>query len=222
MDNSGKWITQIGKLINFVLDLVFPKFCVKCNREGDWLCNACKKELKLEVKHQELESDLDEIYSLLDYNYQVVQKLIRVFKYNFVVEAAKFFDPLVYEFSLKYYFKNYVIIPVPLFKQRYLSRGFNQSEIIAELFVKHLNLKMDKTCLTRIKFKQAQAKLSKSDRLKNIQDSYVVKNIKYSKVILIDDVYTTGATLNQCAKVLKSRGVKQVVGIVLARKKHST
>lgn len=114
--------------------------------------------------------------------------------------------------------KNILIIPVPLHPKRLRWRGFNQSEKIADIIASNLQIPIDSTSLKRIKFKTPQAKLKKEDRIKNISNNFNWHGNKLNQqnIILIDDVTTTGATLNECAKVLKANGAKEVWGLVLA------
>ena len=113
--------------------------------------------------------------------------------------------------------KDFTIIPVPLHKKRYRLRGFNQAELLAKKFSEIFNLNLS-TDLIRIKHRKAQAKLNKEKRQINIIGSFDWQGKTMPKnIILIDDVTTTGATLNECARVLKQNGAKKVWGLVVAR-----
>lgn len=114
--------------------------------------------------------------------------------------------------------ENILIIPIPLHPRRLRWRGFNQAELIAEHFAQNLNFKIDKKNLIRKKFRTPQAKLNKKDRIDNIKNcfSWQGGNIN-QKILLIDDIATTGSTLNECAKILKQNGAEQVWGLVVAK-----
>jgi len=116
-------------------------------------------------------------------------------------------------------FKGNLIVPVPLSKKRLRWRGFNQAEILARTFVGHYGREMNGRDLVRLKHKKPQAKLSEAERLYNLKDCFVWRGADLGKrnIILIDDVVTTGATLNECAKVLKANGAGEVWGLVVAK-----
>lgn len=116
-------------------------------------------------------------------------------------------------------FKGSLIIPVPLAAKRLRWRGFNQAEILAKIFANNYDLEMDAHGLVRIKHKKPQAKLAEAERLENIRDCFAWRagNLNKRNIILIDDVVTTGATLNECAEVLKSAGAGEVWALVVAK-----
>lgn len=116
-------------------------------------------------------------------------------------------------------FNQTLIMSVPLHKKRQRWRGFNQAQRIAIEVGKNFNLKVNQENLIRIKHKKPQAKLGEVQRRKNIKDcfSWQGDNLAGQPVILIDDVTTTGSTLNECAKVLKQCGAGEVWGLVVAK-----
>lgn len=114
-------------------------------------------------------------------------------------------------------FKNNLIIPIPLHPRRMRWRGFNQAETIAESMSGFLGLEVDAETLKKIKNTKAQAKLNKKQREENVKDCFIWKGADLSgrNIILVDDVATTGSTLNECACVLKANGAGEVWGLVL-------
>ena len=114
--------------------------------------------------------------------------------------------------------KNCLLIPVPLHRKRERWRGFNQTRSIAEVVSGHFNLAISYN-LIRVKHRTPQAKLGAEKRRENIRGcfSWQGKNLKNAKIILLDDVSTTGSTLEECAKILKQAGAKEVWGLVIAR-----
>jgi competence protein ComFC len=116
--------------------------------------------------------------------------------------------------------KNYtLLVPVPLHKKRERWRGFNQSLGLAEEVAKNFNIKLIEKNLVRIKHKKPQAKLGERQRQENIKNCYAWAGNKLSgrPIILIDDVTTTGSTLNECARILKQNGAGEVWGLVAAK-----
>jgi len=112
-----------------------------------------------------------------------------------------------------------LIIPVPLHPRRERSRGFNQSALLAKTVAGRMAMDMDSGSLSRVKHKTPQAKLGEKERRKNVIGSFGWKgeNLKGRSVVLIDDVVTTGSTLNECARVLKENGAGEVWGLVVAK-----
>lgn len=128
---------------------------------------------------------------------------------------------------LKKYQKTYlqfdfydIIIPVPISKNRIKTRGYNQSELIAKELSNTLNIKSENKVLIKIKNNLQQSLLDKDSRTQNVQNVYKVTNydkIFDKKILLIDDIYTTGSTLNECAKMLKKAGSKKIDIFTIAK-----
>lgn len=116
-------------------------------------------------------------------------------------------------------FKDNLIVPVPLSRNRLRWRGFNQAELLARKIAENYGLDMDSENLIRIKHKKPQAKLDEIHRMENIKQCFAWRgeNLNKKNIILVDDVVTTGATLNECAKVLKANGAGEIWGLVAAK-----
>ncbi|MBX4211624.1 MAG: hypothetical protein KW806_02415 [Candidatus Yanofskybacteria bacterium] len=111
------------------------------------------------------------------------------------------------------------VIPVPLHYRRLNWRGFNQAELLAKQIARYFKLPLETSTLTRIRSTEPQAFITdRDDRIKNTQDIFACSGtITASSILLIDDICTTGATLNECARVLKVRGAQRVSALVVAR-----
>ena len=130
------------------------------------------------------------------------------------------------ELSVMKNFRDPVLIPIPLSSKRYRERGYNQAELICKKLIEieeknaFNNFKLEKNVLIKIKETEHQVNIKdRRDRLKNLSDSFSVKNpeiIKNKNIILIDDVLTTGATLTEAKKILKSFGAKKVIAFTVA------
>lgn len=212
-----------------LIDFLFPKICVGCGIEGEVFCDVCKRSLsKVSQKcpgctrkstkgkrHKKCEdkTDLLSLKMLYSYKDEKVRKAIEKMKYGFdrsVLERLLVGKKLVTEADW--------VVPVPLFWYRENWRGFNQAEIIAKL----LGNDRVVNCLYR-KFSwkhQAQIREVK-ERQKNMQGLFelresFVEAVKDKKILLVDDVYTTGATMGEAARVLKKAGAKWIRGLVVA------
>ena len=114
---------------------------------------------------------------------------------------------------------NYVM-PVALHRKRYYARGFNQSEMLARVVAEQLHLPLDTASLVRVRNTGSQTKLGREARLRNMQGAFVCTvpdKVKGKVILLIDDVCTTGATLEACAVSLRAAGAKRVVALTYAR-----
>lgn len=116
-------------------------------------------------------------------------------------------------------FPDTLIINVPLHKKRLRWRSFNQAELLADFVSEHFSLEQNKNNLKRIRHTKAQAKLNKQERQSNLSNSFAWtgSNLSGRHILLIDDVASTGSTLNECARVLKNNGAGEIWGLVVAR-----
>ena len=154
------------------------------------------------------------------------EELIRnlILKYKFE-EKPYLYHSFIYFFDnfQKKYFQNEnydIILSVPISKKRYKLRGYNQSSLIAKGIAASLNIKYENNILIKTKNTQKQSLLNKELRKTNVENSYKVVNekiIKNKNLLLIDDIYTTGSTLNECSRMLKKAGCKKITTYTLAK-----
>jgi len=144
--------------------------------------------------------------------------LIRLFKYEGKVKLGRFLSDLIIDRCLPPQFD--IIVPVPLHSKRLKERGFNQSFLLAHQINKKLSLPVIADDLQRIKWTRPQVELDWRERASNVKGAFTLidnEEIKGKEVLLIDDVYTTGSTVNECARVLKKAGAKKVYVATVAR-----
>ena len=111
-----------------------------------------------------------------------------------------------------------VIIPIPMHNKRLKQRGYNQALELSRIFASHYQLPLDYSSLVRHRYTQLQAEMNASKRQQNVKNAFLLKQaISYSHIVLVDDVMTTGSTVNEAAKVLKKSGVKRVDIWTIAR-----
>jgi len=234
------------KFINFILNLIFPIQCLSCGREDEWLCFNCLDKIKkinqlqkvCPICNREGFSNgqtcpecknnfcLDKVFITANYENELIQKLIKNFKYNFIkdlrIPIAEIMLDFFNQINLinKLPLINFVVLPSPITKKRRRWRGFNQAELLAEIIAKKLNLSYLPDLITKNKNTQEQAELSRKKRLVNVQGSFSLNcqdSIASKNFLIIDDVITTGATLGELAKVLKDNGAKKIWGLVIAK-----
>ena len=196
------------KFKNLILDILFPKFCFSCKREGSYLCQDCQSMLDISGFHRNYQDkSLNDLYFSVDYKNPLIKKLIQNFKQEpFVKELS---EPLSFLIISHFQlmdnqpdFRNFSLIPVPLDKKRLKWRGFNQAEELARKLQKFFNVPLVTDCLIRIK------------------DDFLIKEkeiIENKNILLVDDFFSTGSTMEKCAKALKESQTKKVIGIVIAR-----
>lgn len=182
-------------------------------------CLSCRKD-----------NYLDQLLIASDYNHTTIVQLIKTLKYRFVEDIGTNLSFLIkkYVFWLSSQ-KNFsiigddpIIVPIPLHYRRLNWRGFNQAEILANSLADSLQRHTQNNLIKRVTTSKPQADIKeREERLKNatgnifkIIDS---TQIQHKTVIIVDDVCTTGATLNECARVLKESGAKKVIAFVIAR-----
>lgn len=234
-ESSEEKRTTAFRLWESILDLIFPKRCVWCRRLGSYLCENCFSKIEYIEKpicpvcqrqaiggktHPGCQKrlGLDGLVVAARYN-GAVKKAIAKVKYRWEYDIGKLLADLIgnciWKFDLP---KDAVLVPVPLHLRRKRWRGFNQAEILTSLLCKRFGVD-SAYVLKRVIDTGSQVGLSKDERLKNIQGAFaLLDKTKVSGLdfILVDDVYTSGATLSECAKVLKRAGAKSVWAMAVA------
>ena len=164
--------------------------------------------------------EFDEHIFFCKYEGTIREKILD-YKFSNKAYLYRFFTEIITKSEKKYsFFKKYdIITPVPIHKKRKLKRGYNQTELIARCIAKNYeNLRYMDT-LKRVKHTVSQSLLNKVAREQNIKNAYKINNVSLEdkSVILFDDIYTTGATANECCKLLKKAGAKKVAVVTIAK-----
>lgn len=217
---------KVLSIKNFLLDILFPVNCLGCQVKNEILCNNCTGVIKL----AERETGTD-ILAVFDYRDLVIKKAIWELKYHHKRYLGERLGQLLYEFLIEDISdlktivsgKAICVIPTPISNKKTKVRGYNQAQAIAKGFCAQaqsgtFELK------NNIVFKKVdnlpQAKITnRKRRLENVRGVFAVKNpemIKGRTIIVIDDVTTTGGTITEIMKILKSSGAKKVVGFAVA------
>lgn len=228
-------------------DALFPIRCLGCQQEGFFFCETCSTALSEQeiqecpvcrspyarggsvCKLCRKKTALDGMLVATPYKNRLVEHLIHTLKYRFIEALAEPLAKILIR-SLNHHSLPLpdLILPVPLHPKRLRYRGFNQAELIAQALEQHLtpglNLNLyQKDILIRVRFTKPQMQTSsRQERLENLAGAFqvvpqTIPKLRNKEIWLIDDVTTTGTTLEECAKVLKAAGVKSVWGIVVAR-----
>lgn len=225
-----------------IIDLFFPKHCPVCLRpllpDGREICPACRERLPLvgdaacficgapltdETKaccgNCEKGRSFDRGASWAEYADPAMRRMIGRVKYNGEAQLldfpAKDFARRKKELLLS--LDASALVPVPAGKSRVLMRGYNQAEEIAKRMGEVLGLPVDASALIKAEEERDQKKLSRLQRMENLSRAFLPGPSAGSvrSVILVDDILTTGSTMNACAAVLKRAGVKKIVAASL-------
>ncbi len=210
-----------------LLNLLFPFHCAGCGErlspigEGSlFFCRSCISEIssfhKVPIKPG--------TYAACKYE-GIVKEAIHRLKYG----KKRFLAQSLGRILTNFYRENLdpewgqrinLIVPVPLHRARERERGFNQAELLAVAMSNTLNLPLSSNNLIRIRNTPSQTLISKAERLKNLKGAFRIRRPQYfskKNLLLVDDVYTTGATTDECRKVLKKAGSKKVLILTLAK-----
>lgn len=215
------------KIFNFLLDLLWPQFCLGCGQEGSLTCAACLAKLDIlepkPIHWPDLTaSHFQACFVCLDYNHKFIEKMIKRYKYDYIENLSKALSSILYRQAKKLDLApNTIITNIPLHNYKRRKRGFDQTEILARRLGNSLHLDYQ-TLLRRIKKTKSQAQMTKTQRQKNIAGAFALlnpakKELTDRPVLLLDDITTTGATLDEAARVLQEAGYKKIKCLVLAK-----
>ena len=225
----------LAKLARSTLDLVFPVHCCGCGREGGIICAECADGLERLVRPycgvcaapgvsgtcQWCLQDPKAFDSLRSpYRFQgSVREAIHALKYRGVRVAAGPLADLLTGYLARNPVSVDVVVPAPLHPRRLRSRGYNQSALLARGVAAGLGIPLRETLLLRVTDSRPQVEArNRDDRRANVIGGFTCpEDVRGVRVLLIDDVATTGSTLSECARVLKAAGAPAVYALALAR-----
>ncbi len=227
-----------------ILEFIFPSKCLSCQKitlPQGYFCAECFSKLKIGVSggmcnicstSLEYADELDicpkcavsppffdrAIY-IYEYN-KISRKIVTNLKFFDKTNFAKYMADMIFRsFSHEVLDHDYIVF-VPMHRKRMSVRFYNQAALIAKFLSKVSGVQIDYTNLSRVKFTKPQALLSKAERMENIKNAFRVRDSKLfvgKKLLIIDDVFTSGATLNECSRLLKKYGASRVTAITFAK-----
>lgn len=231
------------KFFKFFLDFIAPKKCYYCKKEWNFICEKCFYNIynfeelcyvcqnfskNFEV-HETCKNEnnifYDKILILKHYKNKIIKNLIKDGKFYWKTEILEEFSYFMYEKFIEnekiIKLEDFLIISIPSYFLRKWKRWYNSSEVLAKSFSKISKIPYKKNILKKIKNTKQQSKLSKEQRLENLKNSFIInkkylKNIKNKKILIIDDVVSTWATINEVSKILKTNWAQKIVWLVVA------
>jgi competence protein ComFC len=230
-----------GKLIELAVDSFFPRQCVGCGKVGGFLCPECLGKLPRLLPPicpncgrsqasgivcpdcRQRQTEIDGIRSPFRFD-EVIRKAIHQLKYRNLKAISTCLAELLADYIRSNSLPGEALVCVPLHPRRLRERGYNQSSLLAKELGKSIDLPVIEDCLIRVKQAQPQVRaVDVEERRRNVADAFVCRDEKVGgkQIILIDDVCTSGATLESCAAALKSKDATSVWGLTLAREIYS-
>lgn len=213
-------LSFIHRVTNYLLDLVLPRHCLGCGASGRELCDLCLDRLPIAG---EIESG---IWSLYYYQTPMVKNAIWQLKYRGAMTIGERLGQELYRQFSPYLNlpdgESALVLPIPLSARRQRERGFNQAAVIARAFADQdaSRLRFDDGILIKVKDTATQVSIkSRAARLKNLKRAFTVHNpqkIAGRKIMLVDDVTTTGGTINEAKRALRRAGAKAVSALTIA------
>lgn len=226
---------KIDKFVNAFIDFLYPPYCIFCDSDLTdgrlLLCDRCWDSIPRFPQNEkiilELREKLGDDLMLMDaftpwtFN-EKIQYIIHQLKYNHHRKISESIGIRLAQFLRDVYIFNNIdiIIPVPLHHSRQRKRGYNQSELIGRAMAGTLNIPLHSDCLKRSRNTKSQTKLNIHQRLENVSNAFVVTNVDEihgKSILLIDDVITTGSTINACAAQLIRHGAEHVYAAAAAK-----
>lgn len=209
-------------------------FCLNCWKKLQFItkpiCSICGTPLQFNTTYNDniicpkcllKKPPYDKAVSCFIYN-KTISKAIFEFKFYQKMFLSKFFAKFIYKVTIKYFKQIDYIIPVPLSLKRLRWRGFNQALLLARDLGKLSKKEVIPDLIIKTKHTKAQVKLKNKDRIKNLKTAFIInqkylEKIKNKNIAIIDDVITTGTTINECSKVLKGHNAGKIFVFSIAK-----
>ena len=212
----------------FFIKIIFPQCCLICGKNcNDIWCEECKNWINLNILLRIDTNFNDKLYfdkKIHIFQYKdKIRNLILDYKFKDKSYLYKIFAEIIIKNKkICRILKSYdIIIPVPIHKKRKNERGYNQSELIAKKIALGIeNLTFENRIIKKRINNKKQSMLNREERRRNVENAYELINnekIINKKIILFDDIYTTGCTVNEIAKLLKNNGAKEVLVLTIAK-----
>lgn len=224
----AKFIDVLAKentIFTALLDIFFPRFCLGCHTYGMWLCQECERTLPRYLPRTsplpDYSANLSVIRAVYSYDHRLTRSIVHTCKYEGVRELVSVMALAIageYQY-IPFTDHETVIIPVPLHECKLRERGFNQAELLAQQVASLIGRTVSIEAVRRIKNTRTQVTLPRKQRRDNVRGAFVCDKTELvagKKIVLIDDVSTTGSTLSELAGVLRRAGAVDVSALVFA------
>jgi len=238
-NQQAMWINKLKNLKKLLLDLIFPCHCLGCGREGVFLCPNCLVSIPLlsqqicpscrqsspsGSRHPSCSGSLDGIIIASSYRHPLLSQAIKQFKYKGIFSLGKDLAQLLIAClerapqQVAYFTDHrFILVPLPLTRRKLVRRGYNQTAILGREVCSHFSWPWQTDLLTKVRATPSQTRLTAEQRIENVRHSFRATQARNKNILIVDDIFTTGATLQEAARCLKEQGAKKVWGLVLAQ-----
>lgn len=221
---------MLFKALAFFINFLYPPTCIICGKSANYyICEKCNKRIKKYEEYHYLSRDEDNNYPIRHYDYliyifryeKIIRKIMINYKFYSKPYIASFFaNKILNNNNLCEKIKEYdYIVPVPMSADKERLRGYNQTKLITSIISKKLKIK-ESNNLKKVNNTLTQGKLNRLERINNIEGIYYIENnLEFigKRIVLLDDIYTTGSTIEECARVISKSGARKIFVIILAR-----
>lgn len=226
-------------MLKYILEILYPPKCMFCknlltqnNKENEYICKSCRQLLPFILNDIAKISSRDICYGCLNRNYYF-KECISVFFYENIISTSickfKFHSKLAFDSLFSHYISQWInnfysnitfdfITYIPMYKTKEKQRGYNQAKLLAKRLSKMLKIPLCELLL-KVKDNQMQHSLPANIRIDNVENVYKALNLQHinsKTILLIDDIVTTGSTLNEASRILKKSGAKDVYCATIA------
>lgn len=227
-----RWKHETLLVLDKGIGLLFPDRCVQCGKLGERFCPACYSKISwitppfcpicgLPVTHQRRHTCVNKKYITQIRSAALfsgpMRKALHALKYRGETSLAEYLTKISLSMWPLSEWNIQSIIPIPMGQKRKRMRGYNQAQLIAQSISEMTKIPMETDCLFRTKETRSQVGLSLEDRKENLRDAFLAQSVQGKRIVLVDDVCTSGATMEGGAKALRDSGAEAVFGIAVAR-----
>lgn len=200
----------------FVLDALAPQRCVNCKKIGAVVCANCWTTIERKLQVTPGPAPLQSTITCAEYEQPIIQKLIHELKYSSIRDVVVPLGQLLADTVRPLLQTGDVLVAIPLHARRERKRGFNQSALLGQKLHAAAKVPLVKA-LHRIRNTKPQVECDAQERRTNLKDAFVADHIAAKRIILIDDVTTTGTTFVEAAKALGKVTDVPIIGLAVAR-----
>ncbi len=208
----------IHKPLNLLAEALFPRKCFGCLNPGKYFCPACR--LKIFRAEREKLGEIDLVLSFSSYREPAIRKALRRLKFSSARDLAEELAEITAGLAGPHIGQKRLLTAfVPMTEKRKRTRGFNQAELLARKFAEKMDFEFSPALLKARETKPQAETKNREERFLNIKNSFFFAEGASlpEEVIVIDDIITTGATMREASRVLKSAGVKKIIALAVAR-----
>ena len=221
---EARILARLQAAADWLLELIYPPVCFGCQRPDTSICELCRQELLAAPLNVQSNNGARGYQALTTGRHAgILRRAVQAFKYEGITEldellgarllAALAIDDRQFD----------CIMPVPLHKRRLRERGYNQAELLCRLLERQLRIECRTDLLIRNRDTKQQAQLSKEERKTNVNGAFdVIGEVRGRRILLVDDVLTTGETISECVKELRAKGAAEVLCLAVTRRSGST